>query len=91
MKIGQMASIGTDVLPKEISNALKVLQKEAPPVSFDVIAGMIESEFGQPPGLLFDHFAHLISQLAAERNKQLLDCRECGGKLFSIEFIINIF
>lgn len=56
MKIGQMASIGSDILPKELSDALVKLQKEAPPVSFDVIAAQIESELGAHPSLLFDHF-----------------------------------
>ena len=56
MKIGQMASIGSDVLPKELSGALQKLQKEAPPMAFDVIADQIEREFGSPPQLLFDWF-----------------------------------
>jgi len=56
MKIGQMASIGADVLPKEIADALTVLQKDSPPVDFDVISGMIEQEFGVIPERLFDRF-----------------------------------
>lgn len=56
MKLGQMASITSDVLPKEIQGALKKLQKEAPPVPFSVIADQIQSEFGSPPEMLFDHF-----------------------------------
>jgi predicted unusual protein kinase regulating ubiquinone biosynthesis (AarF/ABC1/UbiB family) len=56
MKIGQMASIGSDVLPRELSDALAKLQKEAPPVSFEVIAAQIESELGAPPQVLFDRF-----------------------------------
>ena len=56
MKVGQMASIGSDVLPKELSNALTKLQKDAPAMSYDVIASQVEAEFGQPPERLFDHF-----------------------------------
>ncbi len=56
MKIGQMASIGSDILPKELSDSLSKLQKEAPPMSYEVIAGQIESEFGMAPELLFEHF-----------------------------------
>ncbi len=56
MKIGQMASIGSDVLPKELSDALTTLQKEAPPMAFSVIAEQIEREFGAPPETLFDEF-----------------------------------
>ncbi len=56
MKIGQMASIGSDVLPKELSEALAKLQRAAPPMPFSVIAGQIERELGSPPARLFDRF-----------------------------------
>lgn len=56
MKIGQMASVGTDILPKELSQALKSLQNEAPPVSFDTICAQIERELGAPPQRLFSEF-----------------------------------
>lgn len=56
MKVGQMASIAQDVLPKEIADALGKLQREAPPMDFDVIRAQIESELGAAPELLFDEF-----------------------------------
>lgn len=56
MKVGQMASIGNDLLPPEISQALGSLQKEAPPVPFEVIEGQIERELGAAPELLFTSF-----------------------------------
>jgi len=56
MKVGQMASIVNDVLPKEFTEALTGLQKEAPPMPFEVIAAQIESEFGEPPEALFEYF-----------------------------------
>jgi len=56
MKIGQMASIGNDVLPKELSDALSKLQREAPPMAFDVIAGQIRRELGAEPAELFAWF-----------------------------------
>ena len=56
MKVGQMASITKDVLPKEIGDALSALQKEAPPMSFDIIAQQIESELGAHPFHLFSRF-----------------------------------
>src|SRR4051794_31229224 len=37
MKMGQMASMAADLLPKEIADALQSLQGEAPPVEFSVI------------------------------------------------------
>ena len=56
MKVGQMASIGSDLLPPELSQALGSLQKEAPPVPFEVIEGQIERELGAAPEILFSWF-----------------------------------
>jgi predicted unusual protein kinase regulating ubiquinone biosynthesis (AarF/ABC1/UbiB family) len=56
MKVGQMASIAQDILPKEIADALSTLQKQAPPMDYAVIAEQIEKELGAPPEQLFAHF-----------------------------------
>jgi len=56
MKVGQMASIAGDLLPKELADALGALQREAPPMDFEVIAEQIERELGAPPSSLFQHF-----------------------------------
>ncbi len=56
MKVGQMASIAGDVLPKELAGALQTLQREAPPMPFEVIAGQIEAELGESPDALFERF-----------------------------------
>lgn len=56
MKIGQMASIASDLLPTEVATALSALQREAPPMPYDVIAEQVEREFGTAPELLFQRF-----------------------------------
>ena len=56
MKVGQMASIAGDILPRELAEALRGLQREAPPVDFAVIAAQIEKELGSPPETLFKTF-----------------------------------
>jgi predicted unusual protein kinase regulating ubiquinone biosynthesis (AarF/ABC1/UbiB family) len=56
MKVGQMASIAGDILPRELADALKGLQREAPPVDFSVIAAQVERELGAPPEALFRRF-----------------------------------
>ena len=56
MKVGQMASIAKDLLPPEVSRALKSLQREAPPMPYNVIASQIERELGRPPEFLFRRF-----------------------------------
>lgn len=55
MKVGQIASQTQDFLPKEFSDALQKLQKEAPPMPFEVITDQIETELGKPVGELFEY------------------------------------
>lgn len=54
MKVGQVASQTQDFLPKEFSEALQRLQKEATPMPFDVIRQQVEAELGAPVDELFD-------------------------------------
>lgn len=53
MKIGQIASFANEALPEEARAALRGLQREAPPMAFDLVRGVIEGELG---GRLSDHF-----------------------------------
>jgi len=56
MKVGQMASMAADILPKELAAPLRQLQKHAPPMAYEVIAEQIEAELGAPPEVLFRRF-----------------------------------
>jgi predicted unusual protein kinase regulating ubiquinone biosynthesis (AarF/ABC1/UbiB family) len=56
MKMGQMASLSSDLLPKEIAEPLAALRKDAPPVEYEVVASQIEAELGSPPEMLFHSF-----------------------------------
>jgi predicted unusual protein kinase regulating ubiquinone biosynthesis (AarF/ABC1/UbiB family) len=56
MKMGQMASLSSDLLPKELSEPLAALRKDAPPVPFEVIEEQIEAELGRPPEELYERF-----------------------------------
>ncbi|MEY2974110.1 MAG: hypothetical protein RIR49_530 [Actinomycetota bacterium] len=53
MKLGQMASYLDDGLPEPLRMALAQLQSNAPPMSADLAAGVIETELGAPPERLF--------------------------------------
>lgn len=53
MKIGQMASFLDDGLPEPMREALSTLQADAPPMSSDLAAQVVEDELGQPPTTLF--------------------------------------
>lgn len=56
MKIGQIASQTQDFLPQEFSSALQKLQKEAPPVAYEVIRQQVLAELGKEPDKLFADF-----------------------------------
>jgi len=56
MKVGQFASAAKELFPPEVADALKTLQREAPPMAYEVIAEQIEVELGAPPEVLFQRF-----------------------------------
>jgi predicted unusual protein kinase regulating ubiquinone biosynthesis (AarF/ABC1/UbiB family) len=56
MKLGQMASLQSDLLPRELSEALQKLQKEAQPMPYGVVAEVIRRELGSAPESLFSRF-----------------------------------
>ena len=56
MKVGQIASAAKELFPEEVTEALTKLQREAPPMEYEVIAEVIESELGAPPEVLFQSF-----------------------------------
>ncbi|WP_125132245.1 AarF/UbiB family protein [Microbacterium sp. 10M-3C3] len=48
IKVGQFLSSRLDVLPPEVTKELEGLQDEVPPVAFDRIRALAESELGRP-------------------------------------------
>ena len=53
MKLGQMASYLDEGLPEPMRAALAELQSNAPPMSAELAAGVIERELGAPPEEVF--------------------------------------
>ena len=53
MKLGQMASYVSDGLPEPMRAALAELQSNAPPMSAELAAGVIERELGAAPDKVF--------------------------------------
>ena len=53
MKLGQMASYLDAGLPAEVRQSLAALQANAPPMSADLAASVIEAELGRPPEVVF--------------------------------------
>lgn len=56
MKVGQMLSYVDDTLPPEVKKVLAMLQRDAPPMPFEVVKGRIEEELGKPLDQLFAWF-----------------------------------
>ena len=56
MKVGQLASAAKDLFPPEVTEALVSLQRDSPPMAYEVIAAQLEQELGRPPEQLFQHF-----------------------------------
>ncbi len=53
MKLGQMASYLDQGLPEPVRDALAQLQADAPPMSAELAAGVVERELGAPPDVIF--------------------------------------
>ncbi len=53
MKLGQMASYLDAGMPAHVREALAQLQSDAPPMSPELAAGVVESELGAPPDVVF--------------------------------------
>jgi predicted unusual protein kinase regulating ubiquinone biosynthesis (AarF/ABC1/UbiB family) len=53
MKLGQIASFVDDGMPEPVRQALAQLQADAPPMSAQLAADVIEAELGAPPDRLF--------------------------------------
>ena len=56
IKIGQLLSTHSDILPEPYTEALKKLQNSVEPVPYDEVVEQIESAYGQPIGEVFPFF-----------------------------------
>ncbi|MCG8671671.1 MAG: AarF/ABC1/UbiB kinase family protein, partial [Pseudomonadales bacterium] len=80
MKVGQIASQVKDLLPKEVSDALEILQKESPPMPYDMIRRQLIKSLGDEPEALFANFekepfaAASIGQVHKATTKDGVDC-----------------
>ena len=58
IKIGQLLSTRSDILPKDYAEALKKLQNSIEPISYEEVAEQIEETYGQPLEEVFPYFDH---------------------------------
>lgn len=55
MKVGQIVSFAHDGLPEQARAQLQGLQRDAPPMAFDLVRGVIEKDLGSDLGKHFRH------------------------------------
>src|SRR5206468_6403236 len=55
-KLGQFGAVRLDVLPAELTEELKVLRNRVPPLPFERIRAVVESELGAPLASAFSAF-----------------------------------
>ena len=56
MKVGQILSLMTGVLPDEMAGQLSSLQANAPPMAYNLVEDVFRDAYGMPPTKVFRHF-----------------------------------
>ena len=56
MKVGQVLSMMTGMVPDEMAGHLATLQSNAPPMAFPLVASVFEAEYGRGPERIFKRF-----------------------------------
>ena len=57
IKLGQILSMRSDILPKAYCEALTSLQSDVAPMPFDEVTEIVERAFGRPMDELFESFS----------------------------------
>jgi len=56
MKVGQILSLMTGVLPDDMAGQLSSLQSNAPPMAYNLVEDVFHDAYGMAPGKIFRHF-----------------------------------
>ena len=83
MKLGQMASFLNDGIPEQVRQQLTQLQSDAPPMSAELAAGVVERELGGPPLQIFAEWDPV--PLAAASIGQVHRARRHDGRAVAVK------
>ncbi len=81
VKLGQILSTRSDLIPADIIEELKILQDRVPPVDFEELREQVEGELGAPIDELFSNFSKepLASASIAQVHRARLPSAEGGA------------
>ena len=84
MKVGQVLSVMTGVVPEAMAAQLATLQASAPPMSYGLVESVFLEEHGRPPSEVFKRFAKApfaAASIGQVHRAQLHDGREVAVKV----------
>lgn len=85
VKLGQILSVRADIFPPPYIEELKKLQDQVPPVPFEAVRAVVETELG---GVLAEHFAEFSAEpVAAASVAQVHRGRLHSGEVVAIKVI----
>lgn len=85
IKLGQLLSVRADVLPPGYTEEFRKLQDQVPPVAFEAIREVVETELGKPLDRLFSEFDEVC--MAAASVAQVHAGRLIGGEKVAVKVI----
>jgi predicted unusual protein kinase regulating ubiquinone biosynthesis (AarF/ABC1/UbiB family) len=84
MKFGQILSLMSGVLPDEMTAELATLQRDAPPMAYNLVEDVFEGDFGASPETLFRRFDRApfaAASIGQVHRATMLDGREVAVKV----------
>ncbi len=84
MKFGQILSLMSGVLPEDMTAELASLQRNAPPMAYNLVEDVFERDFGRPPEQIFRTFERMpfaAASIGQVHRATLLDGQDVAVKV----------